>query len=147
MNLVTYHPFKNLEPFLDTDRFFNRPLDDFFPNSEPQAHGPSVNLTENDNGFELTAEVPGMKEDEIHVEVHEGVLTLRGHSEEKNEAEEGPTYRIREIKTHRFERAFRLGSEVDHDKVTARLENGILHVTLAKIETAKPRKIDVKITS
>lgn len=148
MKLTTYNPNKNLQDFFngDMEPFFPKNLIDFFNPETVRAIHPKVNIVENENEFLLTAEVPGMVEKDIHVEIKEGVLSLRGDAKEEKETTEG-NYRIQEFRSQNFERSFRLGDQVDPEKVVAKLEKGILRVALGKKEVAKPKKVEIKIGS
>ncbi len=148
MKLMTYNSNKSLQDFFngDMEPFFPRNLIDFFNPETVRAIHPRVNIVENENEFLLTAEVPGMVEDDIDVEIKEGVLSLRGHVKEEKETKED-NYRIKEFHSQNFERSFRLGDQVDPEKVAAKLEKGILRVSLGKKEIAKPRKVAIKIGS
>jgi len=148
MKLTTYNPNKNLQDFFkgDMEPFFPRNLMDFFDQETVRAVHPKVNIVENEQEFLLTAEVPGMVEDNITVEIKDGVLSLRGNVKEEKETKED-NYRVREYRSQNFERSFRLGDQVDPDKVVAKLEKGILRVSLGKKEIAKPRKVEIKIGS
>ncbi len=148
MKLTTYNPNKNLEGFFNgnMEPFFPKNLMDFFDPETVRAIHPKVNLVENENEFVLTAEVPGMVEKDIHVEIKEGVLSLRGDAKEEKETKE-ENYRIQEFRSQSFERNFRLGDQVDPEKVVAKMEKGVLRVSLGKKEIAKPRKVEIKIGS
>jgi HSP20 family protein len=148
MKLTTYNPKRNLQDFFngDMEPFFPKNLMDFFDPETVWAIHPRVNIVENENEFLLTAEVPGMVEKDIHVEIKEGVLSLRGDAKEEKETTEG-NYRIQEFRSQSFERSFRLGDQVDPEKVVAKLEKGILRVSLGKKEIAKPKKVEIKIGS
>jgi len=147
MNVVKYAPKAYVDRFFDTDRFFN--------DSWPWAHTEDrrvyeghlkVNIVENEDRYTLTAEVPGIKEKDIDLEIKDGLMTLKGHAEESQEKEEN-LYRMREFNRRSFERSFRIGEGVDPDKISARLENGILTVVLLKKEEAKPKTVKVEIGS
>jgi len=148
MKLMTYNPNKSLQDFFNSDMepFPPRNLMDFFNPETVRAIHPRVNIVENENEFLLTAEVPGMVDDDIDVEIKDGVLSLRGHVKEEKETRED-NYRIKEFRSQNFERSFRLGEQVDPEKVAAKLEKGILRVSLGKKEIAKPRKVAIKIGS
>lgn len=148
MKLMTYNPNKSLQDFFngDMEPFFSRNLIDFFNPETVRAIHPKVNIVENENEFLLTAEVPGMVDDDIDVEIKDGVLSLRGHVKEEKETQED-NYRIKEFRSQNFERSFRLGEQVDPEKVAAKLEKGILRVSLGKKEIAKPRKVAINIGS
>ena len=148
MKLAAYNPTKNLQDFFngDMEPFFPRNLVDFFNPETVRAIHPKVNIVENADEFLLTAEVPGMVEKDIHVEIKDGVLSLRGDvTEEKMDEKEN--YRINEFRSQSFERSFRLGDQVDPEKIVAKLEKGILRVSLAKKEITKPKKVEIKVGS
>ena len=147
MNIVKYAPKTYADRFFDTDRFLN----DFWPWAPAegqQGFGEDlkVNIVENEDNYTLTAEVPGMKEKDIDLEVKDGLITLKGHVEESQEKEEN-NYRMREFNRRSFERSFRIGEGVDSDKISAKLENGVLTVALPKKEEAKPKTVKVEIGS
>ena len=140
MNLVTFNPEQNLDSFFDTDRFFGFPR----ANLDHATVLPKVNVVEKDEAFYLEAETPGMTEKDVSVEFHTGVLTLKGHREQNSEVVKN-NYSIREFSRQNFERSFRLSDQVDSEKVSARMDQGILKVTLPKKEQAKPKKIEIKV--
>ena len=104
---------------------------------------PSVNIFQSDEGFTVTAEVPGLEGKDLTVEAEGDVLRLSG----KRAAAEGvpdEAYHRRERSTGEFTREIRLPAGLDTDKVEASLADGVLKVHLPKAEAAKPRKIEVK---
>ena len=134
MNIVTYEPKSYLNRFFDNDRFFDS-LIPWAPSWDVDKRSafPKINVVENADDYTLTAEVPGMKEGDINVEIEDGTLTLTGRQEEKQETEE-KNYRMREFQSRSFERSFRLGDGIDADRVSARIRNGILTVALPRTE-------------
>lgn len=103
---------------------------------------PPVDVFEDKEGIKLTAELPGVKAEDVKISLENQTLTLRG--EKKQIAEETVE------KVHRyersygsFERTFTLPSTVDSERIQATFEDGILTVTLPKVEKAKPREIPV----
>ena len=142
MNIVTYNPVSELEKFFNTDKFFNRNWRDEFPYAKKE-ETPRVNITEHENEYFLVAEVPGMSEKDVNLEVHNDVLKLTGKKEATSD-KEGEVYHIHEFHHDSFERSFKLGKEVDTDKVTAKLEDGVLKVTLPKKHEVKAKKIDIQ---
>jgi HSP20 family protein len=146
MNIVKYAPKTHMDRF-DTDRFFN----DFWPwtSFEDRRYSTDqvkVNVAENKDNFTLTAEVPGMTEKDIDIEIKDGLMTLRGHHEESQEKED-VHYRMKEFTRKSFERSFTIGEGVDQDNISAKLENGVLKLVLPKKEEAKPKTIKVAIGS
>jgi HSP20 family protein len=142
MNLVTFNPEQTLDSFFDTDRFFGFPR----ANLDHPTVLPKVNVIEKDEAFHIEAETPGMTVKDVSIEFHSGVLTLKGHREHNSETEKND-YSIREFSHQSFERNFRLSDQIDSEKVTARMDQGILKITLPKKEQAKPKKIEIKLKS
>ena len=141
MTLVTWQPEDTSNRFFSTDRFFNaQPLQ---WQTETEGVFPKVNVTETDNSFYLEAETPGMQDNDINIKVHNGVLTIKGHKLNKSDKEK-ENYHIREFSSESFERSFRLSDRVNTEKVSAKIENGILNVDLPKHEQMKPLKIEVQ---
>ena len=143
MSLVTFHPEKTLDPFFnfDSHQFFN--LKRNRGQIDEEVNLPKVNVTEDENFFHLEAETPGMKDKDISIEVHNGVLTIKGHKENDSETEK-EHYHIREFSSQSFERSFKLSDRVDTEKVSAKIDNGVLKVDLPKHEQIKPKKIEVQ---
>jgi HSP20 family protein len=143
MSLVTFHPEQALDPFFnfDSDQFFNTKQNRW--RTDAEAVSPKVNVTEYENVFHLEAETPGMKDKDISIEVHNGVLTIKGHKENKSETE-NENYHIREFSSQSFERSFKLSDRVDTEKVSAKIDDGVLKVDLPKHEQIKPKKIEVQ---
>ena len=143
MSLVTFHPEQTLDPFFnfDSDRFFN--IKRNRGQIDEEVNLPKVNVTEDENFFHLEAETPGMKDKDISIEVHNGVLTIKGHKENKSDTEK-ENYHIREFSSQSFERSFKLSDRVDTEKVSAKIDNGVLKVDLPKHVQIKPKKIEVQ---
>jgi HSP20 family protein len=147
MNIVKYAPKTYADRFFDTDRFFNDSWP-WAPVEGRKAFGEDlkVNIVENEDNYTLTAEVPGMKEKDIELEIKDGLITLKGHTEEAQEKEENH-YRMREFSRRSFERSFKVGEGVDQDNISAKLGDGVLTVVLPKKEEAKPKTVKVEIGS
>ena len=130
--------------------FFDRVFDNFWNDSdfvpEGEAGGrtwlPAVDIYESDDSFVATADLPGLKKDDIEVSIEDNVLTVSG--ERKFEKSEGEgTFRRVERSYGTFRRSFTLPRGVDSAKVEASFEDGVLTLTLPKSEMAKSRKITV----
>jgi len=102
---------------------------------------PPVNVWEDQEKLYVEAELPGLNQDNLEILVEGDQLTVRG--ERKPATDEGRWHR-QERAFGRFQRTLTLPVAVDADKVEARLEQGVLTLTLPKSEAAKPRKIAVK---
>ena len=144
MSLVTWHPEEALDNFFDTDQFFNVKPNRWLAKTETVV--PKVNVTENDNFFYLEAEIPGMQDKDINIEVHNGVLTIQGHKENESDRNK-ENYHIHEFNKQSFERSFKLSDRIDTTKVAAKIDNGVLRVELPKHEQIKPQKIEVQRNS
>lgn len=103
---------------------------------------PPVNLWEDAGNLYVEAELPGMKLDNLEIYVQGGQLTLKG--DRQTVTPEGGVWHRQERGAGAFSRSIELPVDVNADKVEARFEHGVLHVTLPKSEAVKPRKIVVK---
>lgn len=101
---------------------------------------PEVNIFETKDGFVLEAEMPGVNKDGLEVTLEGNTLTLAGHRNEEFPAGE---LVYRESKPAHFRRVFELDPALDTGKITAKIEQGVLTLTLPKAEKVKPRKIAV----
>jgi HSP20 family protein len=106
---------------------------------------PAVDVMETEKAYEITAELPGMDEKNIEVNLVNGGLTIKGEKKEEKE-EKQKDYYLSERRYGSFERYFGLPDGVDADKIDASFKNGVLKVTLPKtVEAQQPaKKIDVK---
>jgi len=100
---------------------------------------PSTDLYQTEDGWVLEADLPGVTRDDLDIEVEQGVLTLNA------EARTGRAGTVlhREFSPVVYRRRFQIGDQVDADRISARLENGVLTLGLPKAEAMKPRKIEV----
>lgn len=107
---------------------------------------PAVNIMEKKDAIQITADLPGMKAEDVEVTVDNGVLTIRGERK-LEEATEGETYHRIERVYGVFERTFTLPNSVDTTKIEAKFTNGEMVVSLPKREESKPRSVKVKVQS
>jgi HSP20 family protein len=106
---------------------------------------PRLSVYDTGASLVLLAEVPGMKESELKIELNQDVLTLSG--ERKTEVPEGYALHRRERAPVKFARSLGLPCKVDAEKASAVLKDGLLTLTLPKVPEAQPRKIGVKAAS
>ena len=106
---------------------------------------PPVDIHESEDAYTLVADLPGMKKEDITVNIVEDRVTLKG-SRKREERHEEKGYRRYERAEGTFERSFRINGGVDGSKVEATFENGVLTVKLPKPEETKPRQIEVKVS-
>ena len=107
---------------------------------ERAAHSLPVDIREADDEFILTAFVPALKADSLEIQVLEDTLTISG-SYEKADAE----YVMSELPSGDFRRSLRFPVELDAEKTSAQIENGVLTLKVAKAESVKPRSIPVTV--
>ena len=155
--MQAWRPFESLRR--EVDRLFEdftlnpfrlplrRPAFDIEPFWQPDSWVamPAMDLVERHEAFEMTAELPGLDEKNIEVNVANGVLTVKGQKEE-DKVEKKEDFHLRERRFGSFSRSVRVPDTVDADKIEASFKNGVLKVTLPKRpEAQKPvKKIEVK---
>ena len=103
---------------------------------------PAVNLYAGRDGIAILAELPGVAKDELEIHAHRDTLTLRGTR--RPAAENEQAYHRRERRSGAFTRTIQLPFRVDPERIEARLENGVLQLSLQRPEEDKPRRIEVK---
>ena len=141
------------DPFMSLQRSMNRLFDDMFRTGMPAAisqgeeHGiimPQMNVSETENEVRITAELPGVSEKDVDITLDDDMLTIRGEKRmEKKEDKEN--YHFVERSFGEFRRTLRVPHSINPDQVQARVENGVLTVTLPKNQgQEKMRHIQVK---
>ena len=142
-NLIRGEPAREMMSLRDAmDRLF----DDAF--TRPLSYGdgwsaPAIDMFQTDDEIVVKAALPGIKADEVQINVTGEVLTLKGEVNQNQEMEE-KAWHIREQRFGSFERSIALPTDVVADKAQADFENGILTITLPKAEEVKPKSITVK---
>jgi HSP20 family protein len=131
----------------DMDQFFNEFL---APGATRSRAGtffaPSVDIREVDDHYEITAELPGVKKEDIHVHVVDGVLTLEAEtSQEDREEKEGKLIR-QERRYGKFMRSFNLGSDVHEGDIKASFEDGVLTLQAPKIVEQPPQRRRIEVS-
>ena len=100
----------------------------------------NVNIRDEEDTFVLSALVPGLKADDLNIQVLEDVVRIEGEYR-VNEEE----YLVRELPSGSFRRVLRMPTEIDADKVEARINDGVLTLRLPKAESARPKKIKIAV--
>ncbi len=103
---------------------------------------PPVDIRETEDGFEFTAELPGLTKDDVSITIEEKVLTLTGERKWDDEESKNEFHRV-ERAYGSFSRAFTLPSVVDASKVEAKFDHGVLTISVPKAEEVKPRQIKI----
>jgi HSP20 family protein len=116
----------------------------FAPDVEALAGGfPKVDVLDREDEVIVKAELPGVKKEDIRVSLAGNMMTIKGETKREEKEEKGDYYRC-EISRGEFSRMFTLPSDVDETKAKAELHDGVLEITLPKLETAKKREIKVQ---
>ena len=142
MTLVRWDPFRELEDVSDR-------LNQMFHRSAPaRTNGketmivadwaPSVDVSETEGEYQIKAEIPDVKKEDVKVTLEDGVLTIQGERKQEKEVK-GKRYHRVERSYGRFARSFTLPDVIDEEKVKAEFKDGILNLALPKSEKAKPK--------
>jgi len=148
-------PMRALSPFDDMDSWF----ESFFPRGWPQAFRrggpwwsesaapfegrmPKVDVIDRDDQVLVRAEVPGVEKNDLDVSVSDGAVTIKGHTKHEEKEEKGDYYR-HEISRGAFARTVALPDYVNTEAVTAKFKDGVLELSLPKIEKAKRRNVKI----
>jgi HSP20 family protein len=138
---------------------FNRMVEnmfqDFFAPLAQQAGGPAhwldeglsmprLDVSETEKTFEVQAELPGVKKEDVKVAIDGQRVTIEGECQQANEQRQGEQVVYSERSTRRYQRSFTLPSEVDDAGAQARLENGILMLTLPKKQGGAARRLTIQ---
>lgn len=145
--LMRWDPFRELEEMSDRlNRMFARPA--------TRTNGketilvadwtPTVDISETDGEYQIKAEIPDVKKEDVKVTLEDGVLTIQGERKQEKE-EKGKKYHRVERSYGSFVRSFSLPDLIDDEKVKAEFKDGVLNLHLPKSEKAKPKAIEVKV--
>jgi HSP20 family protein len=145
-NLIRWEPAREMMTLREAmDRLFNdaftRPIG--FAGNGNGWSSPAVDMYQTDNEVVVKASLPGIKADEVQINVTGEVLTIKGETRQNDESND-KAWHIREQRWGMFERSIGLPTPVVADKARADFENGIVTITLPKAEEAKPKSITIK---
>jgi HSP20 family protein len=131
------------EPFSsEINRLFDTLFEPVNGSSRAQRWAPPIDLVEGEDHFLLKADLPGLDEDEVNIEVQDNVLTVSGERKQEQERKERGWYRL-ERSYGRFSRSLTLPEGVDADAIGASFDKGVLEVRIPKPEQRKPRRIAI----
>lgn len=141
-----------ITPYRPATELFRPLLDDFL--SPTQGWGgrmggmlrvPEADVVEAENEIRVVVELPGMKAEDVNVDLENNVLTISGEKrEERTEGDDrGDTWHLSERRYGKFSRSFVLPREVEQERIEARFEDGVLHVVIPKSEKARRRRIEI----
>jgi HSP20 family protein len=145
MKLAKWDPFREIEGMLDP---YSRSLDWPFRggrnlNITGTDWAPRANISETDAEFSITVEVPGIKREDVKINIDDHVLSVRGENKQEKE-EKGKKFHRIERYYGSFNRSFSLPENVNEDKVEAVFNDGVLTLTIPKTEVKKTKAIEIK---
>lgn len=146
MSLARWDPFRELEALQED---VNRLFEESFarPRRESRAArvwAPPVDVAEDEGKVVVKVELPGMKREDIDIELSGDTLTIRGERKFENEDRKENYMRV-ERAYGRFQRSFNIGVPVKSNKVKASYKDGVLEITIPKSEEVRPKKVDVTV--
>jgi len=142
MLVTRFDPFKEFEAFKRA--FMNLPVYNDEKDSSINAFVPKVNTRETEDAYHIEIDLPGMKKEDINIEVVDNQLIISGERKLKNELKEDDYYKI-ETSIGRFQRVFSLPENIDIEKIEAKSEDGVLEVIIPKVEEkVNKKKIEIK---
>lgn len=145
MKLTKWDPFREMENMFDRyTKVLNWPRVGSQEMMTTDDWAPRVDIAETDKEFIINAEIPDVKKEDVKVMVDNGILTIRGERKQEKE-EKGKKFHRVERFYGSFSRSFTLPNNVDESKIEASFKDGMLNLTVPKIEETKPKAIDVKI--
>jgi HSP20 family protein len=147
MALIRFEPARELTSLQgEMNQLFNSFFGDGAPRGDANGRRwiPAMDLVETEDHFVVRADLPGLSEDDISIELEDNVLTIAGERKLEQKSEKEGYYRI-ERASGKFARSLTLPDGVDHDAVTAAFENGVLEVRVPKPEQRKPRRVSIGV--
>jgi HSP20 family protein len=145
MTVVRWEPLRELSSLqTEMNRLFNTAFDSPGSNGGARRWVPAMDLVETADDFVLRADLPGMRQDDVKIEVEDNVLTVSGERAAEHEAREAGFHRLERAFGH-FSRSLTLPKGVDHEAVTAAFTDGVLEVRIPKPAQSKPRRIEIAV--
>jgi HSP20 family protein len=147
--LIRWEPVRELSTMQsEMNRLFNTFFDSATPGNGRRARVrswiPAMDVTEHDNEYVLKADLPGLSEDDVNVELDDNVLRISGERKSEHEQRTEGYYRV-ERASGRFSRALTLPEGVSADGIQATFDNGVLEVHVQKPEQRKPHKVAISV--
>lgn len=140
-----YLPMSPLRNIFDEFWRMSSLMDDVFGNklSNQTVGNITADIWEEDDKFYVKLAIPGVKKEDINLEIDENYIRVKAGKSTEEESKEGRTYYYKSIETY-YEEVFQMPETVDPEKTEAEYENGVLLIKLPKAESTKPKKITIK---
>lgn len=132
------------DPFREFERRFNG----YLPTDSKEAvnvtsFSPAVNTREDEKGYYIHADLPGVAKEDIHIDLKDNLLTISGERKHKEEINEKDYYKLESF-YGKFQRSFTVPDDADSDAIDASTENGVLNITIPKAAPKESKKIAIK---
>ncbi len=147
MTLIRWNPVRQrMMPMVaEWDHLMNGFFNDRLEDTELTDWTPAIDITEDNDAFLVTADLPGLTKKDININIKENMLTISGERKTEKKDENKNYYRT-ERRYGAFKRSFQLTDKVIADKITASFKDGVLTVNVPKAEEVKPKEIDIKVS-
>jgi HSP20 family protein len=116
-----------------------------FPEEQRWFRTPLTNISEEKDGFNIKAELPGLDKGDIEINISDGVMEIRGETKDEQKEEKEGKFVRREYQSSSYYRAFNLPENVDEDTIDASFDSGILNIEIPKTEPKEPEKKNIEI--
>ena len=144
-NQKQYDPFKDLldleHPHTALSLFPN--LNQYLNGGANEGFNPAIDISEDKDNIVIKADLPGLKKEDVSVNIEDNILTLRGERKSETESKEKNYHRVERF-YGRFERSFNLGTKVDEAHIKAVYKDGVLEVTLPKVAKNAAKQISIE---
>lgn len=133
-------------PLFDLDHFFDNSWLSLQQGNKHGTLAPRVDVKEQDNAYHISAELPGVNKNDIHVSLENGVLCIEAETKQENTEEKDGKIIRQERRYGKFTRSFDLGPQVQESDITARFDDGVLSLVAPKVprENSTAKKIDIR---
>jgi HSP20 family protein len=145
MNLIPRDTWRDMDKVFDT--FFSPgfPSSRFVVENDKSFFSPQVDIVDKNDHYEIKADLPGVKKEDLKVNLENGILTIEAsHKEEKTEEKDGKVIR-KERRTGRFMRSFSLGENVQDKDIKADFKDGVLCITAPKLKLEAPKARQISV--
>lgn len=145
MALTLWRPRSGLASWQsDPERWFDRFFSSPFFDTRPSQLVPPMDVTEDEHGYKVSIELPGVDRKDVSINVVDGTLLVKGEKKTESEKKDEMCY-CTERSYGSFQRSLALPDGIDADKAEAHYTNGILEITLPKAQESKPREVKIKV--
>lgn len=141
-------PFEDISHEMERmfDSLLGRTVGTMLRSGSAEKFVPTLDVAETPDAFEVSLDLPGVKPEQVKVEMHDGKLIVSGERSSMHDTKDKNMHRV-ERTSGSFYRAVSLPTDVNVDQIDARYEHGVLHITLPKVAKQQPKKIEIRTTN